>query len=68
MSEGVIRTTRNTDIVYPLDPQWFLSELYKILPEAVLDEDNEGQVIIYTGLRMISSDGHLAPWKAGEND
>lgn len=33
----------------------------EILPEATFDEDDDGQIVIYTNLESISSDGHLAP-------
>lgn len=39
-------------------------DLYKqilaILPDATMGEDNDGQLIIYTNLRMVSQDGQLA--------
>ena len=51
-----------------IDGDKLRSKIEKLLPNCSFDEDNEGQVIIYTGLRMISSDGHLAPWKEREDD
>jgi len=36
--------------------------LLPLIPEVVVDEDQAtGEVIIYTGKKVVSSDGHLAP-------
>ena len=34
--------------------------ILEILPQASFGEDNDGQVVIYTNLHSVSSDGHLA--------
>ena len=36
-----------------------LRDILEILPNATVGEDNEGQLVIYTNLKVVSSDGHL---------
>lgn len=36
-----------------------MREILAILPNATAGEDNDGQVVIYTNLKSVSSDGHL---------
>lgn len=31
--------------------QDFMEKMLEFLPDAVIDEDNEGQIVIYTGLK-----------------
>jgi len=39
--------------------------LHPLIPEVVVDEDQAtGEVVIYTGKKVVSSDGHLAPLEA----
>jgi hypothetical protein len=33
-----------------IDGEWLRRELERLMPECSLDEDNEGQVVIYTNL------------------
>lgn len=33
--------------------------ILEILPNATVGEDNDGQVVVYTNLKSVSSDGHL---------
>lgn len=37
--------------------------ILEILPNATFGDDEEGQVIIYTNLHSVSSDGHLAEFE-----
>lgn len=36
-----------------------MRSVLEILPNATVGEDSDGQVVIYTNLRTISSDGHV---------
>jgi hypothetical protein len=54
------------------DIQGLMEWLMETLPNAEVGEDNDGQIVIYTNLKTISSDGHLVdieeleaekPWK-----
>lgn len=36
-----------------------MEHVMKMCPNATIDEDNDGQIVIYTNLIMISSDEHL---------
>lgn len=41
-----------------------LDSILPILPNAQIEEDNDGQLIIYTGLVEVNADtGHLAPFE-----
>ena len=35
--------------------------ILKMFPEAEIAEDNDGQIIIYTGMTTINSDGEVGP-------
>ena len=37
-----------------------------IFPDMSIDEDNDGQLIIYTGVEYASPDGYCRPIKEGE--
>jgi hypothetical protein len=39
-----------------------------IFPEMELGEDNDGQLIVYTGFEGVSSDGYYAPMKLPDYD
>lgn len=41
-----------------------LQDILEIMPNATVGEDQEGQLVIYTNLRIVSSDGHLAEFEA----
>jgi hypothetical protein len=36
----------------------FMRAILDILPNATVGEDNEGQVVVYTDLRLVGSDTH----------
>lgn len=56
----------NVNVIYPIDGNVFIEEIMKVCPSAEIGEDLDGQVIIYTGLQVVSSDFHLAPYKEKE--
>ena len=56
----------NVNVIYPIDGNILVEEIMKICPSASIGDDLDGQVIIYTGLQVISSDFHLAPYKEKE--
>lgn len=43
--------------------QRLTSAIYEILPNAVFDVDDSGEIIVCTGYTIISSDMHIAPIK-----
>ena len=49
---------------------WHYSDIVQVMravfPDMSIDEDNDGQLIIYTGVEYASSDGYCRPIKEGE--
>lgn len=45
-----------------------MRKVLEFLPDAELLEDNDGQIVIYTGLRCVQEDMDLIPFEVEERD
>ena len=44
-----------------MDWKYMQGMIFDLFPEAEIAEDNDGQIIIYTGMTTINSDGEVGP-------